>query len=137
MIGAEAPTDSDSNPVSNRAESIISMMAHPDKIFFTGKLGTGLGAKIAHNYIAITLILATAEGMAMGLRTGVEPKTLHDIVRASSGNSWHIDVNPCIPDVVPTTPSSNGFKLAFGSNMAVKNLSLGIETAYNTRVEPQ
>lgn len=116
---------------------MISMMADPAKIIFAGQLGTGLAAKIANNYIAFCTSLATAEAMSIGVRSGVEPKTLFDIIRASTGDSWHLGIKPCIPDIVPTAPSSNGYAPAFKPFMVVKDLGLALEAARETGIEPR
>ncbi|KAF9885383.1 hypothetical protein FE257_013001 [Aspergillus nanangensis] len=127
----------DSNPINRRAYDTISMMADLAKITFAGELGTGLAAKIANNYIAFCTSLATAEAMSIGVRSGVEPKTLFDIIRASTGNSWHLGIKPCIPDIIPTAPSSNGYAPAFKPSMVVKDLGLALELARATGIDPR
>ncbi|KAL2832640.1 NAD binding domain of 6-phosphogluconate dehydrogenase-domain-containing protein [Aspergillus pseudoustus] len=137
MVGAVGPREQDTNSMNRRAFNMISMMADPAKIIFAGQLGTGLAAKIANNYIAFCTSLATAEAMSIGVRSGVEPKTLFSIIRASTGNSWHLDIKPCIPDIVSTAPSSNGYAPAFKPFMVVKDLGLALEAARETGIDPR
>ncbi|KAF9882920.1 hypothetical protein FE257_004901 [Aspergillus nanangensis] len=138
MAGCPSPDATESiESLESRAHRIMSMMGDPTKIFYTDKLGTGLAAKIANNYIACCTTLATAEAMAIGVRSGIDPAALFRIIKASSGSSWHLDFNPCMPGMVPTAPSSNGFAPSFKPFLAVKDLSLGIEAGADTGVEPR
>lgn len=137
MVGAIDPREQDGDPMTRRALDMITLMAEPTKIIFSGQLGTGLAAKIANNYIAFCTSLATAEAMSIGVRSGVDPKTLFKIIRASTGNSWHLDIKPCIPDIVPTAPSSNGYTPVFKPFMVVKDLGLALEAARETGIDPR
>jgi len=47
----------------------MKMMGSPEKFFFCGGLGAGLAAKIANNYLSGTILLATAEAMAIGIKS--------------------------------------------------------------------
>ncbi len=50
----------------------------------------GLGAtmKVVHQLLAGVHIAAAAEAMALGIKAGVEARTLYDIVVTAAGNSW-------------------------------------------------
>ena len=56
------------------------------------KLGDGAGAgskvKIINQLLAGVHIAAAAEAMALGLREGVDPAALYEVITHSAGNSW-------------------------------------------------
>ncbi|KAJ4249946.1 hypothetical protein NW757_007375 [Fusarium falciforme] len=111
-------------------------MADPEKIFWCGSVGSGLAAKISNNYISCSVLLLIAEAMAIGVKSGVDPKMLHKIIHNSTGQTFMGD-NVCpIPNVVPHAPSSNAWRLGFKTQMFLKDLSLGIEAAKRENIEP-
>jgi len=50
--------------------------------------GQGSSVKLVNQLLAGVHIAAAAEAMALGLRAGIEPRTLYDVITASAGNSW-------------------------------------------------
>ena len=126
--------ESDSH--ASRAKEAVSMMAHPDKIFLCGQLGNGLASKISNNYLSGTFLVAIAEAMAIGVRSGVDKKVLSEVIRNSSGNSWMGEHLMPVPGILPDAPSSNGYKPGFRHELMVKDLSLGRDAAVKNGIEP-
>lgn len=108
MIGSQAGC-----PDANRITEIVSMMADPRKLYFCGQLGAGNAAKISNNYMTGTITVAIAEATAIGVRSGVDPETLHKIISNSSGSSWVGEYMNPVPGVVATAPSSRGYQAGF------------------------
>lgn len=52
------------------------------------RAGAGSKMKIVHQLLAGVHIAAAAEAMALGLREGVNPKALYEVITNSAGNSW-------------------------------------------------
>ena len=52
------------------------------------KVGDAAKAKLVNNLLAGINLAAGAEALALGVRLGLEPQKIFDIVSASSGNSW-------------------------------------------------
>ena len=50
--------------------------------------GAGSTVKIVNQLLAGVHIAAAAEAMALGLRAGVDPKALYDVITHSAGNCW-------------------------------------------------
>jgi 3-hydroxyisobutyrate dehydrogenase len=50
--------------------------------------GDGSKAKIVNNMLAGVNLAAACEAMALGIKLGLDPKTMFDVVTASSGASW-------------------------------------------------
>ena len=51
--------------------------------------------------------------LSMGARNGLDPAALSEIMRASSGNNWSLDVYNPYPGVMPDKPASNDFRPGF------------------------
>lgn len=112
------------------------MMGDPQKVFYCGKLGAGLAAKISNNYLSCSILLAVAEAMAIGVRSGVDEKLLHDIIHNSTGQTFMADHVQPVPGVVPHAPSSNNYRLGFKTQMMIKDLSLGVQARHATGIIP-
>jgi 3-hydroxyisobutyrate dehydrogenase-like beta-hydroxyacid dehydrogenase len=52
------------------------------------KVGDAAKAKLVNNLLAGINLAAGAEALALGMRLGLAPQTIFDIISASSGNSW-------------------------------------------------
>jgi 3-hydroxyisobutyrate dehydrogenase len=52
------------------------------------RAGNGSKVKIINQLLAGVHIAAAAEAMALGLRVGVDPKDLYEVITHSAGNSW-------------------------------------------------
>lgn len=137
MIGHEAPSEGKVFAIqASRIGQVLTMLGRPEKFFWCGRLGAGLAAKISNNYISCTILLVIAEAMAIGVKHGIDPKLLQDIIHNSSGQSFMGDhVNP-VPGVVPHAPSSNNWKLGFKTQMMVKDIGLGVEAAKKVGIKP-
>jgi 3-hydroxyisobutyrate dehydrogenase-like beta-hydroxyacid dehydrogenase len=133
LIGHPAPSDS-----SQRLSSVLSILGSPSKFFFLNTLGAGLTAKISNNYLSGTILLATAEALAMGVKHGLDPAALYSVIKNSTGQSWMCDHVMPIPNVQTEywVPSNTGYKPGFKTQMMLKDLGLGIEGAKQVGVEP-
>jgi putative dehydrogenase len=52
------------------------------------RAGPGSTVKIVNQLLAGVHIAAAAEAMALGIRAGVDPKQIYDVITHSAGNSW-------------------------------------------------
>ncbi|KAF2109524.1 3-hydroxyisobutyrate dehydrogenase-like protein [Lophiotrema nucula] len=134
LIGHTAP--SDDNPNSKRLERVLGILGSPSKFFYLDKLGAGLTAKISNNYLSGTILLATAEALAIGVKQGLDPTMLYNVIKASTGQSWMCDHVMPVPNVVSTVPSSSGYKPGFKTQMMIKDLGLGIESGKQVGIRP-
>jgi 3-hydroxyisobutyrate dehydrogenase len=59
------------------------------RIFRLGdRAGPGSTAKIVNQLLAGVHIAAAAEAMALGIRAGVDPRQIYEVITHSAGNSW-------------------------------------------------
>ena len=70
-----------------KAETFLDAMAA--KVYKLGdRAGAGSKVKIINQLLAGVHIAAAAEAMALGLREGVDPEALYEVITHSAGNSW-------------------------------------------------
>jgi L-threonate 2-dehydrogenase len=70
-----------------KCELLLHAMA--GKVYKLGdKAGAGSKVKIINQLLAGVHIAAAAEAMALGLREGVDPDALYEVITHSAGNSW-------------------------------------------------
>ena len=119
-----------------RIQSLIQKMGNPEKVFFCGPLGSGLAAKISNNYLSGSFNVAISQAMSIGILSGVDPQTLFDVIKSSSGQSWMAENHQPVPGLVASAPSSRGWERSFGHAMMMKDLSLGVAAAREVGIEP-
>jgi 2-hydroxymethylglutarate dehydrogenase len=93
-------------------------------IFLVGPVGCGNVAKLVNNYIALLTNSATVEGFLLGVKAGIDPQVLWNIVRVSTGNSWSLEQ---MPSTVFNNNFEPGFKLSLGRKDVGLALTLGEE----------
>jgi 3-hydroxyisobutyrate dehydrogenase-like beta-hydroxyacid dehydrogenase len=79
------------------------------KLFYVGA-GAGMGqtVKVANNYLSATNTLAASEALVMGVKAGIDPDTMLDVINASSGRSRATEDN--YPRYVLPRDFTTGFK---------------------------
>lgn len=111
----------------NKARSVLTAMGK--NIFHAGDVGAGQVAKICNNMLLAILMTGTSEALQMGIKHGLDPKVLSDIMLQSSGRNWTLELyNPC-PDILPNVPSSNHYEGGFMVDLMKKDLGLAMEAA--------
>nr|ABB55462.1 putative 3-hydroxyisobutyrate dehydrogenase [Plenodomus lingam] len=126
------------NPYPHLLTPTLHMLGPPSKFHYLSTLGAGLTAKIANNYLSGTILLATAEALALGTRHGLDPRALYAVIQSSTGQSWMCDHVCPIPNVQTQywVPSNSGYRPGFRTEMMVKDLDLGVRSAAEVGVEP-
>ncbi|HEX4216559.1 MAG TPA: L-threonate dehydrogenase [Candidatus Dormibacteraeota bacterium] len=70
-----------------RADPYLSVIAA--KVYHLGEEpGQGSRVKMINQLLAGVHIAATAEAMALGIRAGIDPDTLYEVISNSAGSSW-------------------------------------------------
>ncbi|CBX95804.1 similar to 3-hydroxyisobutyrate dehydrogenase [Plenodomus lingam JN3] len=140
LIGYPSPPSepSPSTPYPHLLTPTLHMLGPPSKFHYLSTLGAGLTAKIANNYLSGTILLATAEALALGTRHGLDPRALYAVIQSSTGQSWMCDHVCPIPNVQTQywVPSNSGYRPGFRTEMMVKDLDLGVRSAAEVGVEP-
>jgi 3-hydroxyisobutyrate dehydrogenase len=98
-------------------------------IFHAGPAGAGQVAKGCNNMLLAIHMIGTSEALEMGARNGLDPSVLSEIMLASSGRNWSLEVYNPYPGVMETAPASNDYKPGFMVDLMVKDLGLAMEIA--------
>ena len=57
-------------------------------LFHVGPLGSGLAMKLVNNMLIQVNRVAVAEAMVLGVKAGLDPQKIYDVVRVSTGTSY-------------------------------------------------
>lgn len=99
------------------------------KIIPCGGPTSGLAAKLCNNYLSGLIAIASSEALNMGIRAGLDPRVLSDVISAgTAANAICADYNPC-PGVVDKAPSSQGYEGGFKVQLMKKDFGLAVELA--------
>lgn len=123
MLGASSRTGG----LVKRVTPILSLMG--SKVLHLGEQGAGLSGKLANNYLLAVSNIATAEAMNLGLRWGLNPRILGELINGSSGRCWSSEVNNPVPGISPGAPAEKGYEGGFGVELMKKDLRLAMEEA--------
>src|SRR5690242_5165953 len=92
------------------------------KVFFIGeKPGAGQTMKLANNFLSATAILATSEAVVMGVKSGLDPAVMIDVINAGSG------MNTASRDKFPRSVLPRSFDFGFTTGLMVKDVRLAVE----------
>jgi 3-hydroxyisobutyrate dehydrogenase-like beta-hydroxyacid dehydrogenase len=95
------------------------------KVFFVGDApGQAQTMKLVNNLLSVVALAATSEGMAMGVKAGLDPKTMIDVLNASSG------ANSATKDKFPRAVLPRTFDFGFATGLSMKDLKLGLDEAF-------
>jgi len=98
-------------------------------IVHCGGAGNGQVAKICNNMMLAIEMIATAEGMSLAAKLGMDPKVFAGIVNTSSGRCWSSDTYNPYPGVLENVPASRGYTGGFGADLMLKDLTLVTDAA--------
>ena len=110
-----------------KAKPILQCMGK--NIVHCGGAGNGQVAKICNNMMLAIEMIATAEGMALAAKLGMDPKVFASIANTSSGRCWSSDTYNPYPGVLENVPASRGYTGGFGADLMLKDLTLVTEAA--------
>lgn len=100
------------------------ILEHFGKLFHTGnKPGLAQSAKLANNLMAAAALVITSEAFAMGVKSGLDPRVLIDIVNASSGR------NSATQDKFPRAVLPGTFDFGFTTGLSYKDVRLCVQEA--------
>ena len=90
-----------------RARPALEVMG--ERLFRTGPLGSGHAMKALNNFVGGGTYALVVEALAVGLRFGLAPATMIDVMNASTGRSFNTEV--VLKDHVLTGEYATGFAL--------------------------
>ena len=111
----------------NKAKPILDAMGK--NIFHAGDHGSGQVAKICNNMLLAILMSGTSEALALGVKNGLDPAVLSEIIKQSSGGNWALNVYNPWPGVMEGVPASRNYEGGFLVNLMTKDLGLAFDNA--------
>lgn len=110
-----------------RAEPVLLQMGK--KVFRAGDHGAGQTAKLCNNMLLAIHMIGTCEALQLGADHGLDPKVLSDIMLASSGRNWSLELYNPYPGVMENVPASRNYDGGFKTRLMNKDLGLANEAA--------
>ncbi|WP_372983059.1 3-hydroxyisobutyrate dehydrogenase [Marinobacter sediminum] len=110
-----------------KAKPILDAMGK--NIFHAGEHGSGQVAKICNNMLLAILMAGTSEALALGVKNGLDPAVLSEIMKQSSGGNWALNVYNPWPGVMENAPASRNYEGGFLVNLMTKDLGLAFDNA--------
>src|SRR5580658_5771256 len=105
-------------------ESIKPALDVIGKVFFIGeKPGSAQTMKLANNLLSATAVAATSEAVVMGVKSGLDPAVMIDVINAGSG------MNTASRDKFPRSILPRTFDFGFATGLMVKDVRLCLEEA--------
>ncbi|HWX85930.1 MAG TPA: NAD(P)-dependent oxidoreductase [Xanthobacteraceae bacterium] len=104
------------------AEAVRPALEIIGKVFFIGeKPGSAQTMKLANNFLSATAVVATSEAVVMGVKSGLDPHVMIDVINAGSG------MNTASRDKFPRAILPRSFDFGFTTGLMVKDVRLCLE----------
>jgi 3-hydroxyisobutyrate dehydrogenase-like beta-hydroxyacid dehydrogenase len=91
--------------------------------YIGGKPGMGQSMKLVNNMLAATTLAASAEVMVMGVKAGLDPRVMIEVINAGSG------ANTALRDKFPKAILTRSFDYGFATGLMYKDVKLCLEEA--------
>jgi 3-hydroxyisobutyrate dehydrogenase len=126
MVGCSPTTADRVFPI---VTSYLQHMGNADGIFLCGDVGAGTAFKIINNYLSAITSLAASEALNIGVKAGLDPRLLTDVINVSGGQCWVTSKSNPVPGVQAGVPSSRGYEGGFRIELCAKVLGMGSKLA--------
>jgi 3-hydroxyisobutyrate dehydrogenase-like beta-hydroxyacid dehydrogenase len=105
-------------------DALQPLLALFGRVLFIGtKPGLAQTLKLLNNLMSATAIAITSEAMAMGVKAGIDPTLMLDVLNTSSGR------NSATQDKFPKHVLTRGFDFGFSAGLSFKDVRLCLEEA--------
>lgn len=119
--GTLAVMVSGAKPVYDLVEPALSTFG---KLFYVGnRPGQGQVMKLANNLLAAAAIVLSSEAVTMGVKAGLKPSQMCDIINAGSGR------NSATQDKFPRSVITRSFDFGFATGLSYKDVRLCLQEA--------
>jgi len=109
---------------SQNVERLRELLAVIGRIFHVGtKPGLGQTMKLCNNLLSASVLAVSSEALVMGVKAGLEPKMMLDVINAGSGR------NSATQDKFPRSILPRRFDFGFSTGLMYKDVRLCLEEA--------
>jgi 3-hydroxyisobutyrate dehydrogenase len=115
----------------DKAKPILECMGK--NVVYCGGPGNGQVVKICNNLVLGISMIGVSEAMNLGVKLGMDAKTLATIFNSSSARCWSSDTYNPVPGVIDGVPSSRNYDGGFGSALMAKDLGLAVAAAHDIK----
>lgn len=98
------------------------------KVRYIGGVGAGSGIKMINNLLLGVNMVAVAEALILGVKVGIDPETMLEVIGGSSGRSYALSAK------VPNFIFPGNFEPGFSIDLQYKDLQLAISAAKELKV---
>ena len=104
------------------AEAVRPALEVIGRVFFIGeKPGSAQTMKLANNFLSATAVVATSEAVVMGVKSGIDPNVMIEVINAGSG------MNTASRDKFPRAILPRTFDYGFATGLMVKDVRLCLD----------
>ncbi|KAA1033894.1 NAD(P)-dependent oxidoreductase [Pseudonocardia sp. EV170527-09] len=105
-------------------DAVSPVLATLGRVFHVGtEPGLGQAMKLVNNYLSAAALATTSEAMVVGVRAGLDPRTMLDVLNAGSGR------NSATQDKFPRSVLPGTFDFGFATALMEKDLGLFADEA--------
>jgi 3-hydroxyisobutyrate dehydrogenase-like beta-hydroxyacid dehydrogenase len=105
-------------------DTVEPLLRNFGKVFYVGeKAGLAQVAKLGNNLLAAAALVVSSEALAMGVKAGIDPKVMLDIIIAGSGR------NSATQDKFPRAILPRTFDFGFTTGLSYKDVGLCVDEA--------
>jgi 3-hydroxyisobutyrate dehydrogenase len=87
-------------------------------IYYVGEIGTGSVVKLINNLLSLGNVALMCEAIVLGIKAGVNGRTLYEILSKSTGRSFALEYK--LPNIIAKRRFDSGFAI----NLACKDLGI-------------
>lgn len=111
----------------DRCRSILESIGK--RIYYVGEIGSGEIVKLLNNMLVLTDLITARSVLEIAVKSGIDPKLVHDIINVSTGQSW-VWTNwvPTVLDRKTVGSTPDIFK---------KDVTIALEMAENSKLYPE
>ena len=104
----------------DRAKAVLAVLG--TSVHYAGPPGAGNIVKLVNNVMSMGNMLVAAEAFVVGVKAGMDARTLFEILRTSAGRSYHFEKR--LPNIL-----ARNFEPGFTVDLARKDLGLAVDMA--------
>lgn len=114
--------------VFEKNRDILETLASEGAVIYMGDVGAGEAIKIVNNLMSAINMVGIAEGFSLGVKLGLQPQVLFDMISKAGGNSWMLE-NKVKDTVLKGEYEPAGFRL----DLMIKDVKLALQSARDLR----
>ena len=104
--------------------ALETLLANFGRVFFIGEApGMGQTMKLCNNLLSATALAAASEAVVMGVKAGLDARTMIDVINSGSGR------NRATEDKFPRAILTRSFDFGFSTGLMTKDVRLCLEEA--------